>query len=140
MTKVRKRDVNELVDFFGGARSIATCASTRWGRFEVGILLLSVLTTGSLWGLLSEALPDETLWIGAALATATAFLSGYTKYTNYHQIMSEALSLHSEVGEFLGEVRASPNMTQEEYWPRHKQLETKLYELQVRSGFKWREG
>ena len=139
MAKVRDQDRDELVAFYRGARRIATMASTRWGRLEIAILALSIVTAGSLWGLLSESLPQLTLWVGAILATATTFVSGYSKYTNYHSVLQEALTLHSEIGEFLGQVRASAGMTQEEYWPRHKDLETKLYDLQVRSGFMWRD-
>ena len=139
MANVSDANIHELVDFFRGARRIAAMASTRWGHLEVAILVLSVVTAGSLWGLLSDMWPQETLWVGALLATATTFTSGYSKYTNYHSILGEALTLHSEIGEFLGRVRASPDMPQGEYWPRHKELETKLYNLEVRSGFKWRD-
>lgn len=139
MSTVRDQDVDELVAFYRGARRIARGASTRWSRIEISILLLSAITTGSLWGLVSDILPSVALWIGAILATATAIISGYSKWANDHSTMGEALSLHAAIGEFLGQVRASPGMTQQEYWPRHKELETKLHELEIRSGFAWRE-
>ena len=139
MATVRHHDKAELGAFYHGARRIATSASTRWGRQEVAILVLSVVTAGSLWGLVSERLPEVTLWVGAILATMTTLVSGYSKYTNYHSILAEALTLHSEIGEFLGQARASPDMTQEDYWPRHKELETKLDNLAVRSGITWRD-
>lgn len=139
MANVRDEDIDELVRFYNGARRIARGASTRWGRTEVSILILSAVTTGSLWGLLSNALPAVTLWAGAVLATSTTIVSAYSKYTDDHSTVGEALAIHAEIGEFLGKVRASPTMTQEEYWPRHKKLETSLHDLAIRSGFEWHE-
>lgn len=132
---ISEEDTDSLESYAKHAQTIAGIASTRWGRFEVSILALSLVTTGSLWGLVSDLLPTATLWVGAVLATITAFLSAFSKFTNYHAIMGKALRLNADINELLGRIRAKPDMSQEQFWPAFHKLKTKLQHLEVESGY-----
>ena len=101
---------------------------SRVNTLEFIVLVLSVLTAGSLWLLISEALPLPALWFGAIASTLTIGITLYLKSSGMGTKRSQALALLKDAEIFIGEVKAEL-LPYGEFWDRYKRLRTRLHEL-----------
>ena len=97
-------------------------------RFQLVTIILSVLTSGSLWLSLSQVIPDITLWFGAIASTLIAGITLYMKTTGIDQIRTDTLSLEGEIGQFLAGIRTAEKLPVD-YWDKHKDFDTRIDKL-----------
>jgi hypothetical protein len=103
---------------------------SRYGNIiENTILIISVITSGGLWLLAAQVLPQATTWAGAALSTLTTSLTLYLNSSGVNKKRKKAIELHSEVSIFLARIRSNPNMTDSEFWDTYKPLQHKVRTL-----------
>ena len=122
----RIRETGELADEVEEfLKSKASTVKT----LEVIVLILSVLTAGSLWLLLSNALPKSTLWFGAIASTATTFIALYMGNSGMVRTRNQALALLSDIELFMGVLRANGYLSHEEYFGNYKPLRNRFHRL-----------
>ncbi len=109
-------------------RAVATKANLG-KRLEFISLASSVLTSGSLWLLLSEAIPRPVLWFGALASTLTTGITIYVGTTNLNRYRSRALGLLKRASKFLAKVR-SKELRDNEFWDNYKFIEVTLRDIQ----------
>ena len=105
-------------------------ASKKVKFFTTIILVLSVITSGSLWLLLSKTLPEEILWIGAGISTIITGLSLYLKSSGLEAKKRQALATHGKMSEFIANVRSGiiqPGT--QEFWMKIKMFENELVNI-----------
>lgn len=93
------------------------------------VLALSVLTSGSLWLLLTRLVPGATLWFGAIASTLATFLTLYLYTAGINAIREEALELHRNMARFLAVIRGRTDMSDQEFWNTYKDLEHRIMKL-----------
>jgi len=104
--------------------------SNRARTIENTILAISVVTTGGLWLLAAQVLPQAILWLGAALSTLTTGLTLYLYSSGVNKKREKAINLHSEVSLFLAKIRGDQGLTEKEFWDTFKPLEHKIRTLE----------
>ncbi len=104
-------------------------SSRRGKTVETLGLLISILTTGTLWMLISEAIPRVVLWFGALASSVTTALNIVPFFRDFPKKRMEALTLCQEIGQFIAAVRASEDVLSEDYWASLKRFETKIADL-----------
>jgi hypothetical protein len=97
---------------------------------HVGVLTFSVVTSGSLWLLLSKTVPQGVLWFGAIASTLTSGITVYIKTSGINKKRSKALALYRDMGQFVAEVRTSKTLTDAEFWAKVKSYEFEIAALQ----------
>jgi hypothetical protein len=105
-------------------RSITRLANT----LKTIALILSVLTTGSLWLVLTKALPEFTLWAGAVASTAATFIALYLKSTGSSRKHGRAIVIHGDIAQLLAKVR-SGQIQEGDFWSLYKNLEHDLFTI-----------
>ena len=104
-------DLAVLIKLYTEAEELKTRYASLAKRIDMNILVLSVMTTGAFWALLSDALPKPLGWVGAIISTVVTGLMLYM-YTEGVQVKrKEAIFIFKEVGKFLGEARGNPLWT-----------------------------
>lgn len=91
------------------------------------VLILSVITSGSLWLLLGNIAPDATIWLGAILSTIVTGLTIYMYASGINRKRTTAISLHRELSAFLAAIRSSEEgVDDSEFWDKFKSIETRI--------------
>jgi hypothetical protein len=80
------------------------------------VLVLSVLTSGSLWLLMSDKAPHFILWVGAIASTVTSGLTAYVAFSALVQKSDDLLVLSHDIGALLGRLRSSHPPDKDEFW------------------------
>ena len=93
-------------------------------------LVLSVLTSGALWLLLSDVVPIQTLWFGAIASTITTLIFAYIKGFAVERQRDQALDIHDDILKFLARLRATPDYSEKRFWDEYKAIEARMYRLQ----------
>ena len=93
------------------------------------LLSISVVTSGGLWLLAVQVLPQTTTWAGAALSTLATGLTLYLYSSGVNKKRERAIDLHSEVSRFLARIRGNPKMEEGKFWESYKLLEHKIRTL-----------
>ena len=121
-------DINVLTDLYNQADELKTRYATTAKRIDVTVLILSVVTTGAFWALLSDAAPKALGWAGAIISTIVTGLTLYMYVGGVQSKRKKAIFVFKEIGKFLGEARGNPYMDTMEFWNRYK-----VYEGMVRT-------
>lgn len=121
--------VNDVIELYHDVEKILASAASLGNRLQLLALFLSVLTSGSLWLLLSKTVPQATLWFGAIASTLATGIALYLKSSGINQVRTKALVVFRDLGQFLAEVRASKNMPEEHYWSKYKEFESRVIDL-----------
>lgn len=111
---------------FQTVRKFVADKRTLVARFQLATIVLSVLTSGSLWLLLSKLLPDLTVWVGAFASSLTAGIALYMKTID--QSITDAYSLEHDIAAYLAEIRKAPNQPAD-YYDKHKDFIVKIDKL-----------
>ena len=94
------------------------------------ILVLSVVTTGGLWMLITGALPDYALWVGAIISTVVTGLTLYLKSSGMEAKKRKALAAYGQMSEFIGNVRGGAiKPGTEEFWIKIKMFQNELVQI-----------
>jgi len=101
----------------------------RGNTIENTILVISVFTSGGLWLIAAQVLPQATTWIGAVFSTLTTGLTLYLYSSGVNKKRQKAIALHSEISEFLGKIRGNPEFDDSDFWNTYKPLEHKIRTL-----------
>src|SRR2546423_14900341 len=94
--RVRDQEISETKQIRAVVRQISRIAQDRQRRIDTVMLLLGVLTGGSLWVAIITQFQAEGVWIGAIASTLLALLGGYSKIRNYVKLSLEALALQDK--------------------------------------------
>ncbi len=125
----RKRAIERLMNLYDDTYRILQQSSRRGKMVETLGLLISILTTGTLWMLITEAIPRVVLWFGAFASSVTTAPSIVPIFRDFPKKRMEALTLYQEIGQFIAAVRASQDVLSEDYWASLKRFETKIADL-----------
>ena len=128
MDALQQQHLNDTLELYHEVGAIISRVATRAKVLELAVLILSVLTSGSLWLLLSLKLPQSTLWFGAL---ASSFVTGITLYiysSGMNRMRRSALALSRQIGQFLAVIRAS-QISEEEFWNQYKRFESDVKDL-----------
>ncbi|HYX72880.1 MAG TPA: hypothetical protein VE732_08920 [Nitrososphaera sp.] len=125
----RKEAVNRLVVMYNEVEAFLAKVASRSKLLELTVLILSVLTSGSLWLLLSNKVPGTTLWFGAIASTVVSGITLYIKSSGLNRTRVKALSLYQDLGQLIAEVRDAESLQDISYWPKVKQIEGRIADL-----------
>ncbi|AWB58199.1 hypothetical protein [Colwellia sp. Arc7-D] len=100
--------------------------ANRGNAIQNTLLVIGVLTSGGLWLLVAQVLPQVLMWLGAIFSTLTTGLTLYMYSSGVNKKRQKAIELHSEVSDLLGKIRGNPKLTDNEFWPIYKDLEHKI--------------
>ena len=67
-------------------------------RIELTVLIISVVTSGTLWTLLTQSLPSVAAWVGAISSTLVALFTAYQSSLGPKQKIEPLLKLYSQIG------------------------------------------
>ena len=116
-------------------------------RLQLAVLILAILTTGSLWAIISKTYPQFATWCGAILGTTLTGLTGFQNIHKFEEKYSETLALYNEVGLAMSQIRQTNNFKPDDFWGPYKSFETKCLSLGIplptnlkRLSAKWGEG
>jgi hypothetical protein len=126
----REEYITHVLALYHEVQALLARLASRGNKLQLLVLFLSVLTSGSLWLLLSKSLPQTALWFGAVASTLTTGITLYLKSSGLNQVRAKCLTVFSDLGQFLAEVRSSDNMSEEYYWKKYKAFESRVAELQ----------
>jgi len=121
--------LNITIDLYNQLEILLKNLAKRANIIENIVLIVSVSTSGGLWLLAAQALPQQTAWAGAALSTLTTGLTIYLYSSGVNKKRKKAIDLHSEVSIFLAKIRGNPSMSDEDFWEKFKTLETRIRTL-----------
>jgi len=123
MSTVREQRLSSALELYHQVADILARAASLATKLQLAVLILSVVTSGSLWLLLSKAVPEATLWFGAIVSTVTTGLTLYLKSSGLNKKRTKALDLYRDLGQFLAEVRASETLDDTRFWDEYKKYE-----------------
>lgn len=126
----RDRAIVQLKDINQRVVKVIKQSASKNRLLELLILVLSTLTSGSLWIMLSQSFPKPLTWIGAALSTVTTGLTLYFYLENPRAKRDEALFFQKEVLSYLASVRSSPFVSMEDHWQTLKEFQHRLSRLE----------
>src|ERR1700720_4475472 len=89
---LREDQVNGLLPIYRSVQTFVGEVSRRRKLCGLTVLFLSVLTSGSLWLLLSQAAPVQVLWASAVASTLTTLVTIYVYWSGMNQSLSTALA------------------------------------------------
>lgn len=99
-------------------------------RIEVLRLILSVLTSGGIWILLSVSLPQTAAWFGAVFSTIVSGLATYQFTLGPRRKVKEAYALLRDIGRELAALRGHPEFDRIQFWERYESFEFQLKKLE----------
>jgi hypothetical protein len=104
-------------------------------RLEIVLIVVSGITSGSLWALLAGIAPHVTAWLGAILSTAVTLLTAYKQSLGPEHVYKRAAELYKETGELLAKMRSSNEFDKEAFWHGFKFIQANMVEIDwVRKG------
>jgi hypothetical protein len=124
----QKERVDRVVRLYRRVGKFLLCVKI----LEYTLLFLTVFTSASLWGLLSEKLPRSTLWFGAIASTLTIGVTIYINSAGTSLARDKALSLRHDLGQFIARVRSTPDLSEIQYWEEYKEYQNKWDQLRFR--------
>ena len=125
----QESQLNEVLSLYHAVENDLVRAAKLAKALEMTVLSLSVITSGSLWLLLSERIPQSMLWLGVIASTLTVGITLYLGTTGLNRKRTRILDLHGRLGELLAEVRAHA-IDEKLFWSIYKQLEHQLRVIQ----------
>jgi hypothetical protein len=129
----KDEQIERLVRLYNDVETMMAKAASQVSRLEMTVLVLSILTSGSLWLLLGEAIPQPTLWLGAIASTIVTIITLYLNTSGVKKVRKQAIGLYQALGRFIAECRASTSgLSDEMYWGRLKEFEGWVAELRHR--------
>jgi hypothetical protein len=125
----QESQLNEVLSLYHAVEKDLVRTANLAKALEMTVLTLSVITSGSLWLLLSERIPQSMLWLGAVASTLTVGITLYLGTTGLNRKRTQILDLHGRLGELLAEVRTHA-IDEKLFWSIYKQLEHQLRVIQ----------
>jgi hypothetical protein len=126
---MQKEYLGHAIGLYHEVESQLSQFSSRARTIENVILIISVVTSGGLWLLAAQLLPQAVLWAGAAFSTLTIGLTLYLYSSGVNKKREKAINLHAEVSGLLARIRGNTNMTDSEFSDTFKSLEHKARTL-----------
>jgi len=114
---------------YGEIEPLVKKYASRADSIEITVLVLSVLTSGAFWALVSDAVPKSLGLIGAAISTVVTFLTIYMYSSGLNAKRKTAIFIFKEIGKFMAEVRTSTSLDDRDFWTKYKLYEGMIFEL-----------
>jgi hypothetical protein len=121
--------VNMTIKLYDDLEQLLSRFAGRANMIENVILMISVVTSGGLWLLAAQVIPQPVTWAGAAFSTLTTGLTLYLYSSGVNKKRQRAIALHADVSRFLARIRGNPNMPESEFWDAYKPLEHEIRTL-----------
>jgi len=128
MNPLQEQHLAATLVLYHDVSSIITKVANRAKLLEMVVLFLSVFTSGSLWLLLSQKLPESTLWFGALASTLITGITLYMYSSGMNRMRRQALALYEEIGQFIAVIR-STEIPENQFWNQYKHFEAALKNL-----------
>ncbi len=121
--KDRQDALTHLRSMYRSAGALSSNLQARSRRIEIAMIVISVLTSGTLWTLISARYPDAAAWCGAVLSTLVTGLTLYQHQVGPMRRHREILALFHEIGQEIAVIEASTRFNRGQFWHRMKFLE-----------------
>jgi hypothetical protein len=120
--------INELRE----AEAFTSTTSKKLNKIELTIMILSVITSGALWLLISNVFNQLMVWIGAIISTIVTGLTIYMEMSQLKKKRIDGLRLRRELMNFLAELRSGAmDDDAERYWRDLKRFQDELKYLKT---------
>lgn len=129
MEESRNERLTKALELYEQLEGLIVRTANRADLLRNSVLVLSVITSGSLWLLISETLPKGALWFGAIASTVVTIVTLYLASAGVNRMREQALTLHTAVARFIAEIRSRPLMGEAEFWDRYKAIEDDIFRL-----------
>ena len=126
----REQAIEIVVGLHRDAGTLTSRFSTNSYRIEVTILVITVLTSGGIWVLISEAMPKEAAWLGAIFSTITSGLIIYQLTLGPKKRVKPVYELYEKIGKELANLRGGRKFNPSLFWDNYKRFEYDLQRLQ----------
>jgi uncharacterized protein YggT (Ycf19 family) len=97
---------------------------------DYSVIILTTVTSGSLWLLLTQLLPITVLWVGAVLSTISTILTIYSLMSGVGKRRKNSLKLRSAIADFLAEVRGKNYRPLRDFWSEVKWFDSTIMMLE----------
>jgi hypothetical protein len=121
--------LNDLLSYYHTVQDLIKAYATKANRIDSAILILSVVTSGALWLLASQVVPQVTAWVGAIISTVVTGLTIYLYASGLNRRRKTAHELYTDIGKFIAQYRATPGMSESDYWNAVKGFESAIEDL-----------
>jgi len=98
----------------------AIAAKIKQRRLELILIVISAVTTGTLWTLIAGVAQHVTAWGGAILSTIVTALTAYKRSLGPEEVYQRAAELYKKTGELLADVRSSDSFDGKSFWHAYK--------------------
>jgi hypothetical protein len=114
--------LSPALDLYNEVEKLLRETTRRANTLKTVSLVLSIITAGNLWLVLSDELPKITLWIGAIASTFVTLATVYLKSVEAPKRHARLIALHGKIAQLLAKVR-SGKIDDQEFWETYKELE-----------------
>jgi hypothetical protein len=136
LEKQKKELEDSLIEMYKWVGEIIGQANRTNIRLEIILIVISAITSGTLWMLLAGKLPEITTWVGAILSTIVTIITIYQKSLGPKKVYDDALPLYKNIGEFIAELRSQTVFTHQDIklaWHKYKSLQAGLWAFEHRA-------
>jgi hypothetical protein len=98
-------------------------------KIEIAIIVISTITTGTLWATIGDVFPNLSIWAGAIMSTALTALTTYQKSFDPQKRYEEAWSLYREVGQVIAHLISGKEFDYSEVLSKHKDFDSRLLKI-----------
>lgn len=126
----RNAAIRHEASLYRAAKRLADSVTSWHHRIEILRLVLSVLTSGGIWILLSVSLPQTAAWFGAVFSTIISGLASYQFTLGPRRKVKEAYALLRDIGRELAALRGHPEFDRIQFWERYESFEFQLKKLE----------
>jgi hypothetical protein len=127
--KMGEKLIEMMNNLHGKVGGIVESSSKASRKIEILLLIVSILTSGALWILLSISLSKLTLWVGAIFSTITSGLNIFQIAFGPKKEFNESLNLYRDIGNELAHMRASKEIDETRFWDQYKAFETRKIQI-----------
>ena len=100
-------------------------------QLQIAVLTLSLITTGSVWALISNSAAEFAKWCGAILGTILTGVTSYQTMNKFEDKYSATLTLYGDIGATMSTLRQTTVLTPNDFWIPYKSFETKCIQLNI---------
>jgi hypothetical protein len=126
----RAEYIRKVSRVYARAEAVVTRASRLRRILTIVATVLSLVTSGGLWLLVSERLPESALWFGAVASTITTGITIFISLLSLDRVRADAVVLYKDVGSFLARLRGGLPVSDDLFWQHYKDFELRLLNLE----------
>jgi hypothetical protein len=123
--------VSKLTEFYDLMGDLLIRTIRRSRRIQLAVLILSVVTTGTLWSLIATNFSNIAAWIGATITTLLSFANLYQATIGPERRIKEIQSIYDDAGEYLAVLVASQVFDYEKFADKLRRFESRVRSIET---------